>query len=120
MTTRAAAILFVVVLSGCGGTSHVTPRPPTLPRTPAQAGRAKADQIATALAAGDSCGAQRRAAPLRAQVIGAVNARRTPRRLLEPLTSAVNSLPGRISCTPAPPVEQPKHTPKKPKKPKHG
>jgi hypothetical protein len=120
MATRTGAALIVVVLTGCGGTSRVAPKPPTLPHALAQAWQTQADQIATALAAGDGCGAQQRAVTLRTQVIAAVNARRIPRRLLEPLTSAVNSLPDRISCAPAPPVEQPKHKPKKPKKPKHG
>jgi hypothetical protein len=44
---------------------------------------------------------------LRGSVIAAVNARKVPAALLEPLTSAVNSLPGRIMCAPPQPTAAP-------------
>jgi len=115
---RLTILLLVVLLAGCGGGSSTTPKPPQLPRALAHEWRGQADRIAAELASGDGCTAQHDATALRAQVIAAVNARRIPPRLLEPLTSAVNSLPERITCTPAPP---PKHAkkPRKPKKP-HG
>jgi hypothetical protein len=56
--------------------------------------------VAAALAANDGCAAEQRAARLRTEVIEAINAGRVPQRLLEPLTSAVNALPARITCAP--------------------
>jgi hypothetical protein len=125
LTTPLAALL-AVGLAGCGG-AHVTQRPkaPHLPRALAQQWSAQADRIAAALAEGDGCSARNDAEALRTQVIAAVNARRIPPRLLEPLTSAVNSLPGRIACAPpAAPAPKPKPHGKghdRPKPPKqHG
>jgi len=128
---RRLVLLAVVVLAaGCGGGGRreVTAKPPHLPRALARSWSRQAAAVAAALAAGDGCGAQAQSIALRSQVIAAVNARRVPPRLLEPLTSAVNSLPGRISCTP--PAEHPKPGPGKPhpkpqpkphpKPPKHG
>jgi hypothetical protein len=119
----AAALL----CAGCGGGGHSQPPQPRLPRALAAAWSREAAAIASALAAGDSCGAERQATRLRAQVIAAVNARRVPAALLEPLTSAVNSLPERITCTPpapapaapSPPAKPPKPKPGKPPKPPH-
>jgi hypothetical protein len=67
--------------------------------------------VAAALAAGDGCKARTAATQLQHEVIAAVNAHRIPQRLLEPLSSGVNGLASRITCTPPPPpattVEQP-------------
>jgi hypothetical protein len=111
-----SAALAALVLAGCGGAAHVQPRqPPRLPHALAQQWRGEADRIAAALAAGDGCSARQDAVALRTQVIEAVNTRMIPARLLEPLTSAVNSLPERITCTPVPDEHE-----KKPKHEKHG
>jgi len=118
LSTYAAALL-VVGLAGCGGAARVPPKQPRLPHALAQQWRGEADRIAAALAEGDGCTARQDAVALRGEVIDAVNARRIPTRLLEPLTSAVNSLPGRITCTPVEPTKPtkpPKHA-KPPKKP---
>ena len=107
---RALALLAVVALAGCGdGTPRrAAPRPPKLPRVLAQSWQQQADAVASALAAGDGCGAQRLATSLQASVVAAVNGRKVPRRFLEPLTSGVNALVSEITCAP-PPAEPPKH-----------
>jgi hypothetical protein len=108
---RLVPLLAAVALAGCGGAArHATPPQPKLPRALAQSWRQQADSVATALASGDGCTAQQRAADLRASVIAAVNAHRVPRRFLDPLTSGVNELASRIACTPAPaPAPPPAH-----------
>gem|GEM_PF-2473004 len=107
----AAALL----CAGCGGSGRAQPPQPRLPRPLAASWSRQAAAIAAALGAGDSCDAERRAVQLRANVIAAVNAHRVPAALLEPLTSAVNDLPARITCTPPAPV--PPVEPRKPPRP---
>jgi hypothetical protein len=107
---RAHALLVVLALAGCGGAArHTAPKPPKLPRALAQSWTQQADSVAAALAAGDGCAAQQRANALRTSVIAAVNARRVPPRFLDPLTSGVNELASRITCTPAPTPAPPGH-----------
>ena len=122
--TLAAGAAAALLCAGCGGGGHnPPPQQPRLPHALAAAWSREAAAVATALAAGDPCGAEQQAARLRRQVIAAVNARSVPAALLEPLTSAVNSLSGRITCTPpAPaPAPQPPEGPKpKPPEPPHG
>jgi hypothetical protein len=104
-------VLLVLVVAGCGGSHDATaPKtPPKLPRALAQSWAQQADDVAVAIDAGDGCTALQRAETLRTQVVGAVNARRVPRRYLEPLVSTVNDLAGRITCTPPAPVVTKKH-----------
>jgi hypothetical protein len=101
---RVPAAAACLALAGCGAATappkHAAPR---LPRALAQAWAQQADAVASALAAGDGCTARARAGALQRRVIAAVNARRVPRRLLEPLSSGVNDLAGRITCSPPPP-----------------
>jgi hypothetical protein len=109
MTARALALVLVLVVlgvAGCGGSDNASaPKtPPKLPRALAQSWAQQADDVAAAVDAGDGCTALRRATTLRTQVVDAVNARRVPRRYLEPLVSTVNDLAGRITCTPPAPV----------------
>jgi hypothetical protein len=101
---RAAALVLVVALAGCGSTvERAKPKPPPrLPRDLAQSWAQQADQMATALAAGDGCTAQQIAVALHAQFVSAVNGHRVPRRLQEPLGSAMNDLGSRTTCTPPP------------------
>jgi hypothetical protein len=115
------ALVFVALaaaLAGCGAKAkHAQPPPqPRLPRALAQAWSREATGVATALAANDGCAAEHRAGQLRTEVIAAINAGRVPRALLEPLTSAVNALPARITCTPPAPTP----TTSKPGKHGHG
>jgi hypothetical protein len=108
---RALASLAVFALAGCGGSAQHTaaPQPPKLPRVLAQSWKHQADSVASALAAGDGCTAQRLSTALRTSVIAAVNARRVPRRFLDPLTSGVNELASQITCTPPPAPAPPGH-----------
>ena len=63
---------------------------------------ARADRIASRLDAGDTCGALAQATALRSELTVAINAGRIPRAFLEPLSSSVNGLVGRVgSCQPA-------------------
>ncbi len=115
---RAFPLVAILVVAGCGGTPRhaAPPQQPKLPRVLAQSWKQQADSVASALAAGDGCTAQRLSTALRASVIAAVNARRVPRRFLEPLTSGVNELASQITCTPALAPTPPGHEHKK----KHG
>jgi hypothetical protein len=122
-----AAVAATVVLAGCGsgaGTHSPPPPPPRLPHALAQSWARQADAVAAALAAGNGCKARTAATQLQHEVIAEVNAHRIPQRLLEPLSSGVNDLTARITCTPAPPaptVEQPPgHGNGKPHGEKHG
>ncbi|HEY2373294.1 MAG TPA: hypothetical protein VGH82_12270 [Gaiellaceae bacterium] len=104
------------LLAGCGGSARrgQPSPPPRLPRALAQTWSREANAIAGALAVNDGCAAEQRAGQLRTEVIAAINAGRVARPLLEPLTSAVNALPARITCTPPAPPPKPE------KPPKHG
>jgi len=96
-----------LALAGCGSAAapqEHSAAPPRLPRALAHAWAQEADDVASALAAGDGCTARERAAELQRHVIAAVNAHRVARPLLEPLSSGVNDLAGRIVCTPPPPA----------------
>ena len=93
---RPAALLLVVfAVSGCGGAAKPAAGPP-LPHALAQRWAQMADAIATA----DPCTAHRQAVALRTTIILAVNTRKIPQRLLEPLTSKVNALAAHNACAP--------------------
>ena len=108
---RGAVVLTaVMLLSGCGSERSAAPVQPRLPHALATAWRHDADGVAAALAVGDGCLAQQRAAALQRSVIEAINARRVVSQLQEPLQSAVNDLQGQIRCTPPPaPAAPPRH-----------
>jgi len=104
----------VLALAGCGSERHgesAPPPPPKLPHALAQSWARQADTVAAALAAGNGCAARTAAARLQHEVIAAVNAGQVPRRLLEPLSSGVNELASRITCSPPPPpaAQQPEN-----------
>jgi hypothetical protein len=113
--SKRAPVVVVLLLAGCGSQAATKPKivRPHLPRALAQDWARRADGVAAALAAGDGCLAQERAVALRTSVIE--HEGRVGRRFQEPLTSAVNGLAGRITCTPpaAP-------TPPEPQPPGHG
>jgi hypothetical protein len=92
---RLALLLVVLVGAGCGGTAKQTAGP-HLPRALARQWAQRADAIAAA----DPCTAHRRASALRADVILAINRRKIPQGLLEPLTSKVNALAAHKTCAP--------------------
>ena len=101
---RLAVVATTLLLAGCGGGA---PRPtvvqPRLPRALATSLRAQVDAVAAALAAGDGCTAQTRAAALDRSLIAAENAHRVPPAFRETLGATVNDLLSRITCTPPPP-----------------
>ena len=101
---RLALLGAVLLLAGCGSAAPSPPKAvrPHLPRALAADWAQQADAVATALAAGDGCLAQQRAAALQAAVIEAIDAHRVGARFQEPLQSAVNDLAGRITCTEPP------------------
>jgi hypothetical protein len=106
----AVVVVALVLLAGCGGSRRAGPPPsPRLPHALGHSWSRQANAVAAALAANDGCTAQQLARRLRAEVIEAINAGRIPQRLLEPLTSAVNALPARITCTPPPAPDEHGH-----------
>ena len=92
---RAALLLVVLAVAGCGGAAKQTAGP-HLPHVLAQRWAQRADAIAAA----EPCAAHHGAAALRTDVILAVNTRKIPQSLLEPLTSKVNALAAHEACTP--------------------
>jgi hypothetical protein len=119
---RGALALFVALaLAGCGGSTKQPPavaKPPHIPRLLARALAAQASSVAQALAQTDGCTAVAHANELRDAVTQAIAAHEIPVRLRATLTSAVEELPGRITCNPAPRPQPPKKA-KPPKPPKH-
>jgi hypothetical protein len=115
-----AALAAALLLAGCGsGTAKRAAPPPRLPQALALALAQRSDEIAATLDAGGACHALSLARALQQQTITAINARRVPGALQEPLQTAVNDLAGRIECVP--PVEQKGHGKGKHKgKKKHG
>jgi hypothetical protein len=91
---KRAVLLLAVLVAGCGGGTK--PAGPHLPRALA---RQWAQRVA-AIASADPCTAHRRAAALRTDVILAVNKRKIPQSLQEPLTSKVNALAAHKACAP--------------------
>jgi hypothetical protein len=102
-------LVAVLLLAGCGGTQPPKPVQPHLPRSLAQPWRAQADDVASALAAGDGCLALQRATTLQNAVIAAVQAHRVAPRFQEELMSGVNDLVARIRCVPPAPPHHEKH-----------
>jgi type IV secretory pathway VirB10-like protein len=93
-------------------------KPPHIRRLLAHSLAAQANAVAQALAQTDGCTALAHANELRDAVAQAVSANEIPVRLRAKLTAAVNDLPGRITCNPAPPPPPPEKT--KPPKHDHG
>ncbi|HEX5247311.1 MAG TPA: hypothetical protein VFW41_09290 [Gaiellaceae bacterium] len=117
MRRGAGVLLVALALAGCGGSTKQPPKvakPPHLPRALAHTLAAEANAVAQALEQTDGCTALRHANDLRNAVTEAVAAREVPARLQPTLTAAVDALPGRITCNPAPPEKT-----KPPKPPKH-
>jgi hypothetical protein len=98
-----AALAAALCLAGCGSGSHQRAAPqPKLPRLVAAPLAARSDQVAQALAAGDSCGASSLARQLQQDTIAAINSGRVPAPFQEQLGSTVGDLVARIECAPAP------------------
>jgi hypothetical protein len=110
-----ATLLAAASVAGCGSGAerHAAPAPPRLPRALAGSLAAQSDAVARALEAGDSCQAASLAHALQANTIAAINTRRVPAALQEPLASSVTDLVSRIRCVPPPPAEERGHGKKK-------
>src|SRR5437867_10781882 len=99
-TRIVVAVGTAAVLAGCGGHSQrPAAPPPKLPRALAQQLEARSDDVARKLDAGDDCGALTSAQQLQQETVAAINARRVPPALQEPLSGAANELVLRIQCT---------------------
>jgi hypothetical protein len=110
MRRAAPLALVVLALSGCGGSPRppaAVAKPPRLPHALAQAWVSESTAVAQALAAGDGCTALVHASNLRTDVDQAAG--EIPARLRATLQPAIDALPGRITCNPAPPKPKPKH-----------
>ena len=119
MSRAALLALVVLALSGCGGSSPppaAVAKPPRLPHALAQAWASESTAVAQALQAGDGCTALAHASTLRTDVDRAAG--EIPARLRATLQPAIDALPGRITCNPAPPPKHDDHHPPKPKPPK--
>ncbi|TML24740.1 MAG: hypothetical protein E6G32_03070 [Actinobacteria bacterium] len=116
----AVAVAAAAVLAGCGAPSRrAAPPQPKLPRALAQQLAARSDDVARKLAASDDCGALTSAQQLQQETITAINQRRVPPALQEPLSGAANDLVRRIQCT-APPKDHGKGKEKGKGNGKHG
>jgi hypothetical protein len=116
----AAGLTAALLLSGCGnGTERRAAPRPTLPRAVALRLAQASDDVAAALAAGDSCRARTLAEALQQQARSAV----IPTALRTQVQRATNDLARRIECIPppAPPTvaEHPRRAGKEHDKGKH-
>jgi hypothetical protein len=100
-----AVLAAALCLSACGAAKQSAP-PPTFSRSLASALAAQSDAVADALAAGNSCRALRLAHALQQRTIAAINQHGVEAGLQEQLSSAVNELVARVTCT-APPAPAP-------------
>ena len=104
---RTVVLTVVAVLAGCGGQTRRAEQP--APRLPAELARqlaTRSDEVVKKLDAGDACGARAAAQQLLRETIAAINSRRVPTALQEPLSAAANDLAARIHCTPAPAAQE--------------
>jgi hypothetical protein len=96
-----AAFAVAFTLTGCGsGSEQRAAPPPKLPPVLAANLAARSDEVAEALAAGDSCTALNSAKQLQRETIAAINSRRVPGAFQEQLASSVTDLVSRIQCVP--------------------
>ena len=100
----AALVAALVFVAGCGaGSERAAPKRPLIPAALAAKLAARSDDVVRLLERNDGCGALAAAKDLQRETIAAINARRVPARLQEPLVGATNDLLLRIHCAPPPP-----------------
>jgi hypothetical protein len=101
----AAALAAVLFLAGCGsGAERAAPPPRQIPHALAAKLASRSDDVARLLERQDECGALAAATELQRETIAAINSRRVPTRLQEPLLAAANDLTVRITCVPPQPA----------------
>ena len=106
----AAGCAAAFCLGSCGsGRERGASPPPSLPRAVAQSLAARADAVAAALAAGDSCRAATLARQLQRATIASINRGAVATALQEPLSGGVNDLVARVVCIPPPAPAQHPH-----------
>ena len=94
-------LVAAAALCGCGGRTDRAAAPePKLPRPVAERLEVRSDEIARLLDTGDQCGALDAAHALQQETIAAINGRRVPAALQEPLASAAARVVARIHCAP--------------------
>jgi hypothetical protein len=103
MKPRIALLTLTVALAGCGGSRTSAPEP-TLPAALAARLASYADETSRLASAGDACGARVQALALQHATVAAINARRVPGPLQEPLQNAANEIVNRLVCTPPQPT----------------
>jgi hypothetical protein len=109
-----ATLVVALALGGCGsGGERAAPAPPRLPASLAADLASRGDDVVRLLESNDGCGALAAAKALQTETIAAINARRVPARLQEPLLGAANDLTVRITCAPPPPEKNGKTKDKK-------
>ncbi|MDX6517338.1 MAG: hypothetical protein QOF50_184 [Gaiellaceae bacterium] len=101
MKPRVALLTLTVALAGCGGSRTSAPEP-SLPAALAARLASYADETSRLASAGDACGARVQALALQHATVAAINARRVPGPLQEPLQNAANEIVNRLVCTPPP------------------
>ncbi|MDX6478083.1 MAG: hypothetical protein QOG29_670 [Gaiellaceae bacterium] len=101
MKPRIALLTLTVALAGCGGSRTSAPQP-SLPAALAARLASYADETSRLASAGDACGARVQALALQHATVAAINARRVPGPLQEPLQNAANEIVNRLVCTPPP------------------
>ena len=102
-----ACFVGVSLVAACGGENRAAPPSPTLPAPLAARLASRSDEVARLLDQQDGCGALAAAKALRRDAIAAINARRVPPRLQEPLLAAAGDLTARIHCAAPPPPPPP-------------
>jgi hypothetical protein len=99
-----AALAAALFVGGCGsGNERAAPPRPRLPAALAAHLASRSDDVARLLETNDGCRALAAAKELQRETVAAINARRVPSPLQEPLLTAANDLTVRIQCAPPPP-----------------
>ena len=106
MRAYLTTLIAVAALAACGGEEAAAPEEPRLPRAVAERLAQRSEAVATALAEGDACRADERAAALRDEARRAVEAEEVPPELRAELERTARELEAQIECAPAPAADE--------------